>query len=174
MVYFCKGVENMSDKPIILVVDDDYEICGLIKHSLEKTGEYEVLATSLPKEVVNLCELKKPDLIILDIVMPDLNGQDLIKILQKNSTTKYIKIIVTSGLGEMFYFNKKDKWRWLPNKSIADDPDKLVHERSAERAALAYGVDDYLAKPFTPETLRQVVKDVLERMKETKPSEFEG
>jgi CheY-like chemotaxis protein len=152
----------MSEKPRILVVDDENEICKLVTRILQNTELYEVYSTTVPQEVENLCRMKKPDLIILDIVMPGLSGTDLIKILHENSKTKRIKIIVTSGLGDMTYSSKEGKWLWEPNKDIFFDKwNDIVQERNSQRAAHAYGVDDYLGKPFSPDTLRQVVQDVL-------------
>jgi CheY-like chemotaxis protein len=148
----------------ILVVDDEADLCELVQGSLQKTGEYVVEAVSDPEKVIDKCKDFKPDLILLDIVMPKLNGTDLIKELRRDRDLGRVRIVVTSGLGEMVYSKKKDEWKWQPNRQlIAERGEDIVREKSAERAAAAYGVDDYLAKPFKPELLRQVVKDVLEQ-----------
>ncbi|HOY09540.1 MAG TPA: response regulator [Candidatus Omnitrophota bacterium] len=148
----------------ILVVDDEADLCELVQGSLQKTGEYVVEAVSDPEKVIDKCKDFKPDLILLDIVMPKLNGTDLIKELRRDRDLARVRIVVTSGLGEMVYSKKKDEWKWQPNRQlIAERGEDIVREKSAERAAAAYGVDDYLAKPFKPELLRQVVKDVLEQ-----------
>ncbi len=148
----------------ILVVDDEADLCELVQGSLQKTGEYIVRAVSDPEQVMDICREFKPDLILLDIVMPKLKGTDLIKALRRSPESRRVRIIVTSGLGEMVYSKKKDEWKWEPNRQlIAERGDDVVKEKSAERAAAAYGVDDYLAKPFKPDLLRQVVKDVLGR-----------
>ncbi|MFA5260040.1 MAG: response regulator [Candidatus Omnitrophota bacterium] len=146
----------------ILVVDDEADLCELVQGSLQKTGEYIVETVSDPERVIDKCRDFKPDLILLDIVMPKLKGTDLIKELRRDRDLGRVRIIVTSGLGEMVYSKKKDEWKWQPNRQlIAERGGDVVREKSAERAAAAYGVDDYLAKPFKPELLRQVVKDVL-------------
>jgi CheY-like chemotaxis protein len=146
------------------VVDDEADLCELVQGSLQKTGEYVVEAVSDPEKVIDKCKDFKPDLILLDIVMPKLNGTDLIKELRRDRDLGRVRIVVTSGLGEMVYSKKKDEWKWQPNRQlIAERGEDIVREKSAERAAAAYGVDDYLAKPFKPELLRQVVKDVLEQ-----------
>lgn len=148
----------------ILVVDDEADLCELVQGSLQKTGEYVVEAVSDPEKVIDKCKDFKPDLILLDIVMPKLKGTDLIKELRRDRDLARVRIVVTSGLGEMVYSKKKDEWKWQPNRQlIAERGEDIVREKSAERAAAAYGVDDYLAKPFKPELLRQVVKDVLEK-----------
>ncbi len=144
----------------ILVVDDEVDLCELVQRSLQKTGEYTVETVSQPEEVISRCLDFKPDLILLDIVMPRLKGTDLIKTLRTNPELSKIRIIVTSGLGEMVYSKKKDQWKWQPNRELIAERGDIVQEKNSERAAAAYGVDDYLAKPFKPATLLQVVQDV--------------
>jgi len=145
----------------ILIVDDEKEICELVQRTVQKTGKYHVIATTIPEEVVQLCTQEKPHLILLDIVMPGIEGTELIKVLKENPATKHIKIVVTSGLGEMSYSQKEDKWYWLPNRPIVEARGEVIHERSAERAAEAYGVDDYIAKPFSSRILLEVIEEVL-------------
>ena len=147
----------------ILVVDDEADLCEMVSHSLAKSGEYTVLSTSQPESVLGICRQECPDLILLDIVMPNLKGTEIIQALKANPATARILIVVTSGLGEMVYEKKKEKWTWQPNRELLKDRGEVVREKSAARAAEAYGVDDYLAKPFSPQTLRQVVEEVLGR-----------
>ena len=148
----------------ILVVDDESDLCELVQRSLQKTGEYTVETISDPEGVIDKCKEFLPDLILLDIVMPKLKGTDLLKVLRQTRDLAKVRVIVTSGLGEMVYSKKKDEWKWQPNRElIAERGEDIVREKSAERAAAAYGVDDYLAKPFKPETLRQVVEEVLKK-----------
>lgn len=158
----------------ILVVDDEQDLCSMVKKSLERTGEYQVVATSQPEEVLGLCQAEKPDLLLLDIVMPNLKGTEIIKALREKPETKRLLIVVTSGLGEMVYFDKKEEWKWLPNRPVVQERGEVIKERSAERAAAAYGVDDFLAKPFSPETLRNVVKEVLGRADRARGQEVDG
>lgn len=151
----------------ILIVDDETEILGLIKKTLEKSGEYTVSATSNPLEVRQLCLTFQPDLVLLDLVMPQLEGPEVVKLLKSDPKTKHVKIIITSGMGEMAYHPKEGKWNWEPNRSVVGTRSKnIVHERSAERAAQVYGVDDFISKPFSPKILLDVVKDVLNRSAE--------
>ncbi len=148
----------------ILIVDDEPELTEYLQRVLERTGLYEVNTTSFPEEVINICRDWKPDLLVIDIVMPNMDGREVIRELQSSSDLRSILIIVTSGLGEMVYVKKKDEWKWQPNRPVVQErSDDLVKERSAERAAEAYGVDDYLSKPFSPQTLLQVVEEVLSR-----------
>ena len=100
----------------ILIVDDEQDICQLVQKTLERTDLYNVISTTLPESVVDLCKSEKPDLIVLDIVMPNMNGREIIKELRNDEATINIMIVVTSGLGEMIYVDKKQEWRWLPNR----------------------------------------------------------
>ena len=149
----------------ILIVDDEQDVCSLMQRCLEKTGQYEVMATSIPEEVLGLCRREKPDMIILDIVMPNVDGTEIIHSLKEDASTNNMLIIVTSGMGEMVYEEKKDKWRWLPNRPVVHERGEVVNEKSPARASQAYGVDDYIAKPFTPDTLLNVVREVFARGK---------
>lgn len=145
----------------ILMVDDEQDLCYFVKRSLEKTGEFQVTTTTLPEELMPLCEQEKPDLVILDIVMPHIRGEELVAALRKNPSTARVLILVTSGLGEMTFHKKSEGWRWEPNRPIVHERGEVIKERSSERAAQAYGVDDFLAKPFSPATLLTVINDLL-------------
>jgi len=147
----------------ILIVDDEVELTEYLQRVLERTGLYEVHTTSFPEEVTSLCRDMKPDLLIIDIVMPNMDGREVVEELQSTEDLKKILVIVTSGLGEMVYLKKQEGWKWQPNRPVVQERGEVIKERSAERAAEAYGVDDYLAKPFSPQTLLQVVEDVFSR-----------
>ena len=61
-------------KKKILLVDDEASFCALLKLNLEKRGPFEVLTTSNPHVVVKLAKENQPDLILLDILMPEMDG----------------------------------------------------------------------------------------------------
>lgn len=153
----------------ILIVDDEEDLCGMMKRSLEKTGEYEVLATTLPEEAAALCRKERPDLLLIDLVMPHMNGTEVIAQLREDPDLGGLLIVVTSGLGEMVYKDKKGRWKWLPNRPMAFGREPgMVRPESSGEGREAYGVDDYLKKPFTPDVLREVVREVFERGREQK------
>lgn len=147
----------------ILVIDDEQDLCYLVKRTLERAGDYEVVTTSIPEDVLHLCSQEKPDLVLLDIVMPNVDGRDILKEIRESPETGDPLVIVTSGLGEMVYDKDQDKWNWMPNQPVVHERGDVIKERSAERAAKAYGADDFLAKPFSPGTLLRVVKEVFLR-----------
>jgi DNA-binding response OmpR family regulator len=147
----------------ILIVDDEPDLCFYIKRALDRTGEYSAVATTQPEEAFSLCQSEKPNLIILDVVMPNLKGTEILKTIKENPETQQMLVIITSGLGEMVYSKGEDKWKWEANRPIVWERGDVIQERSAEKAAAAYGVDDFLAKPFSPSTLLAVVRDVFAR-----------
>jgi len=79
----------------ILVVDDERDIVDLLRHQLEPYG-YRVISTGLGKEVVPLAEKEHPDLITLDILLPDQDGFEVLRELKANPATKDIPVIVLS------------------------------------------------------------------------------
>ncbi len=145
----------------IMVVDDEVDLCDMIAETLTRTGKYEVRVITDPERVVVSCEIYRPDLLLLDIVMPRLKGTELIEILKEKSMLSHMIVILTSGLGEIVYNKLKDSWSWQPNYSpdIAQESRNLVvDKRDAQKVARAYGVDDYLVKPFSPRQLRDILE----------------
>jgi PAS domain S-box-containing protein len=83
----------------ILVVDDEANIRRFLKHELGNRG-YQVLEASGGKEAIDLVREHHPDLITLDIVMPDINGHDVTAVLKNDAATKDIPILVLSIVEE--------------------------------------------------------------------------
>ena len=108
MPSFDQADENKRKK--ILVVDDDKIIVETIVQSLEEdTNEYEVISAADGFEAGIQVSHFKPDLIILDIMMPDINGYEVCKKIKSNSETRNIKIIVLSAyLDDENYRQMKD------------------------------------------------------------------
>ncbi len=90
-----RGRDERPSTRKILVVDDDQDIASLIRHQLERDG-YEVLITPLGTEVVSLAQREQPDLITLDILLPDRDGFDVLRELKSNVHTSDIPVIVVS------------------------------------------------------------------------------
>ena len=84
----------MAEEPHILVVDDDPQVARFLKVVLEENG-YSVSATTSGKEALALLRERWPDLLILDLNMPGLDGFDLLKI--KRAERPYLRILVISG-----------------------------------------------------------------------------
>lgn len=118
----------------ILVIDDDQAINELIKINLE-LAYYSVISAFDGNKGYALAKQELPDLIILDVMMPEVDGYTVAKRIRENEQTKDIPIIMLTALG------------MLQNKAQGFD----------------IGVDDYLVKPFEMEELLMRVKALLKR-----------
>jgi CheY-like chemotaxis protein len=84
------------EKKKILVVDDERDALAAIKKRLE-ANNYSVVASSDAKEVFQIAAKEMPDLILLDIIMPDMNGYEICQLLKQSSQTENIPIILLTG-----------------------------------------------------------------------------
>jgi DNA-binding response OmpR family regulator len=117
-----------------MVVDDEEDILDLISIVLEEAGCKVVTALS-GHEALQLLYRERPDLILLDIMMPDLDGMELLKILKIEDSTASIPVAMLTAKVE-----PKDKMAALQEEAI-----------------------DYICKPFTPQELVARVKALLAR-----------
>ena len=85
-------------KKKILIVDDEEDICTFSKSILEKTGRFEVAATTNSTQAIQLAKNFLPDLVVLDINMPEIDGGDIAQELGKDAATKDIQILFVTGL----------------------------------------------------------------------------
>lgn len=106
-------------KKLIYSIEDDKDIAYIIRIALENSG-YEVKSFYDGESFINEFNNKKPDLILLDMMLPKIQGQDLLKIIRSDNTNNDIDIIIISA-----------------NKLISDKVD-----------GLNLGADDYIEKPF--------------------------
>lgn len=118
----------------ILVADDEDSIVQLIRLYLGKEG-YRIFTARDGQDALDLARREKPDLIVLDLMMPRLDGWEVCRRLRKDSTGSAVPIIMLTA---------RD-----------DDVDKIV--------GLELGADDYLTKPFNPRELVARVKAILRR-----------
>lgn len=118
----------------ILVVDDDEAINELIKINLELSG-YKVISAFDGSKGYALAKQEMPDLVVLDVMMPEVDGYTVAKRIRENQETKDIPIIMLTALN------------MLQNKAQGFD----------------IGVDDYLVKPFEIEELKMRIKALLKR-----------
>lgn len=157
----------MSDKKKILMIDDEKDLCELVKANLEDTGYFEVTTLSNPHDAEKVVAQVVPDLILMDVVMPARKGNEIVQALKKNDATKKIPVIMVSGKGEMVFNKGKNEFKWLPNNPLAKQRGDLPEAKGSEALAEAYGVADYVAKPFTTDLLVEVINEVLKRTGKT-------
>jgi two-component system alkaline phosphatase synthesis response regulator PhoP len=108
-------------KERILVVDDDKEVVRLMRAYLEQ-AKYEVLVAYDGETAVHCIRRDKPDLILLDLMLPDRDGYDITRLVRRDSSLAHIPIIMLTARVE--------------------DVDKIV--------GLELGADDYVTKPYNP------------------------
>jgi DNA-binding response OmpR family regulator len=118
----------------ILVADDDDSIAGLLEHTLRRDG-YDVLRARSGAEVVNLAAQQSPDLILLDIAMPELDGLAACRALRAERRLARIPIVILTA--------------------------RVVE--AAILAGFADGATDYIAKPFSVAQVRARVRSWLAR-----------
>jgi len=123
-------------KQLIAILDDEPDILNLVSINLEKNG-FETAKFELADELNKFLERKIPDLIILDLMLPDADGFDVCKDLKKDERFASIPIIMLTAKG--------------------DETDRIL--------GLEFGADDYVVKPFSPRELVARVKAVLRRGK---------
>ena len=87
----------MNEKRKILIIDDDEVVGYLVQSSLELSGKYEVLYSANGQDGIMMAQRIKPDLILLDILMPNMSGTDVIEQLLENHKTKDIPVIFLTG-----------------------------------------------------------------------------
>jgi CheY-like chemotaxis protein len=83
----------------ILIIDDDEAIVEIWSLSLKKAG-FEVISASSGKEGIQLAKSQMPDLILLDQIMPDLKGNDVLKTIKTDAQTKEIPVALVSNYSE--------------------------------------------------------------------------
>ena len=96
----------MSDKKIkVLLVEDDAMIVEMYKTRMESEG-WEVFTTDLGSEAIKIAQSKKPDIVLLDIILPEVDGFAIIKDLKSESSTKKIPVLMLTNLGQESDQNK--------------------------------------------------------------------
>jgi two-component system alkaline phosphatase synthesis response regulator PhoP len=122
------------DKPTILVVDDEEDIVELVELNLSREG-YKVLACGTGEQALEITHSKLPDLVILDLMLPGIDGLEVCRRLKNHPKTEQIPIIILSAKGE----------------------------ESDIVTGLELGADDYVTKPFSGKVLVARVRRVLRK-----------
>jgi len=88
----------MAEKKRILLIDDEKDLCFFLKANLENTGEFDVLVSTRGDKGIELAQTEKPDLILLDILMPGMSGDEVAEVLLENPATAKIPIIFLTAM----------------------------------------------------------------------------
>jgi len=86
------------NKKRILIIDDEEEFCNLVKKNLEQTGEFEVYIATNGDDGIRSARNIKPDLILLDIIMPDMDGTDVASLIKNDKSIKNTPIVFLSAI----------------------------------------------------------------------------
>src|ERR1700689_4887128 len=121
-------------KKKILVVEDDRDISELISYNLEREG-YDIACLYDGSEVIDFVRKRKPDLIILDLMLPEVDGIEICRTLKSDGNTKHIPIVMLTAKSE--------------------ESDVVI--------GLQMGADDYIPKPFSPKVLVARIKTIPRR-----------
>jgi len=89
---------EMRRKKKILLVDDEEDFCFFVKLNLEQTGKYEVLTATSGSSGLIMASQELPDLVLLDIIMPEMNGGQVAELLLDNPKTKDIPVIFITAI----------------------------------------------------------------------------
>jgi DNA-binding response OmpR family regulator len=119
----------------ILLADDEVDILGALGNILTRNN-YEVISTDKGKEVVKLANNSQPDAIILDLLMPDMDGTEVAAMLERYSTTKDIPIIFLTGTltkGEEMPGKKTGKRHYALAKPVSSEELLKVVESALQK-----------------------------------------
>ena len=119
-------------RPVVLVADDDPDILALVRFRLERDG-YEVLSAPDGETALDLALARTPDLALLDVMMPRLDGYEVTRRLRRHGPTTAIPIILLTAR--------------------VQEPDVALGTEA--------GADDYVTKPFSPQALGARVQAAL-------------
>jgi len=121
--------------PKIVLVEDEAILQRALTEWLEEAG-HEVVPLATGKEAIDRIPIESPDLVLLDIILPEINGMEVLKRLKANSATRSIPVVILTNLG-----------------------DELVRKR-----ALSLGAVDYLVKASHDlDTVNKIVNKILKR-----------
>ena len=118
----------------VLVIDDERDVIELVRYNLEKNG-FEVVAARDGKSGVAAAKASPPDIVMLDLMMPEMDGLEVCRTLRSEPKTKRVPVIMLTAK--------------------AAEADRVV--------GLEMGADDYIVKPFSPREMVARVKAVLRR-----------
>jgi two-component system, OmpR family, response regulator VicR len=126
---------GMTDAKLVVCIEDEPEMIDLVKLILSRKG-FNVVGAMGGREGLEAIQAQKPDLVLLDLMMPDMDGWEVYQKMKADDATKLIPVIVVTAKAQSI--------------------DKVLGLHIAK-------VDDYITKPFGPQELLQSVEQVLAR-----------
>lgn len=123
-----------TKKPRILIVDDEPDALELIKFNMKESG-YQVVTAPDGRKALETIKNERPDLVVLDLMLPEVDGLEVCKIIRRNAETSDLPIIMLTAK--------------------AAEIDRVL--------GLELGADDYMTKPFSPRELMLRIRNLLKR-----------
>jgi two-component system, OmpR family, phosphate regulon response regulator PhoB len=121
-------------KPRILLIEDERDLCDVLSYNLQREG-YDTLVAHDGQEGLRKAQMQLPDLVILDLMLPRLDGLEVCRQMRAGKQTRAIPIIMLTAKGE--------------------ETDQVV--------GFSVGADDYVVKPFSPKVLLQRIRALQRR-----------
>jgi CheY-like chemotaxis protein len=118
--------DGASKKKKLLLIDDEEDFCFFVKLNLERTGKFEVLTTTSGNNGIIMASRERPDLILLDIIMPEISGGQVAELLLENPKTTNIPVLFITA---------------------------IASRREVQSQEGVIGGRNFIAKPVTPEEL---------------------
>ena len=128
--------ELPSETKKILLIDDEEDFCFFVKLNLEKTGRFKVLTTTSGANGVIIASREHPDLILLDIIMPEMGGGQVAELLLENPKTRSIPVLFITA---------------------------IASRREVQSQEGIIGGRNFIAKPVTPEELIAKIDGIFKR-----------
>lgn len=119
----------------VLIIDDEKDFVYFVKKDMELSGAYIVLAATNGKDGIDIAARQKPDIIVLDVVMPNMGGFEVLAALKANKSTTSIPVIMLTAID---------------------------NDEAKEKALSLYN-EDYIVKPVAISELRSRIDGVLQR-----------
>src|SRR6266516_887614 len=126
----------------VLIVDDDPDILHLVSYNLKQAG-FEAITADTGRKALETIQRRPPDLVILDLMLPDVDGMEVCRTLRGHESSRLIPIVMLTARGE--------------------EVDRVV--------GFELGADDYVVKPFSPRELVLRVQAILRRDEKEGPDE---
>jgi two-component system phosphate regulon response regulator PhoB len=124
----------------VLIVDDDPDILGLVSYNLTRAG-FEAVTASTGRQALESVQNRPPDLIILDLMLPDVDGMEVCRTIRSRQSSRRIPILMLTARSE--------------------EIDRVI--------GFELGADDYVMKPFSPRELVLRVRSILRRLRDHEP-----
>lgn len=125
----------MEKKKRLVYVEDEPEMIDLVRLILARRG-YEIIGANGGREGLDLIRQEKPDMVLLDLMMPDMDGWDVYQQMKADESTQHIPVVIITAKAQSI--------------------DKVLGLHIAK-------VDDYISKPFSPQELVDSVEKILAR-----------